>query len=152
MYSTSETYLTLCVRSCVLQLLSCKSLGMLRRIMIKHKSTMEPEHVADTLLCLQHLVRAARYARRTGMRARLPFMHHASQAHSQPRVRAAGELSRSKGRASESDGHTEQLMAQMLGELGSMIWFMVSAAARDYSRPLCAQPAWLLVHVAGPQG
>lgn len=116
----------------VLQLLSCKSLGMLRRIQIKHKATMEPEHVADTLLCLQHLVRAARHARQTGVRAPgLTFMHHAtSQARSQPRVRAAGELSRSKGRASESDGHMEQLMAQMLGELGSSIWFMVSTAHR----------------------
>lgn len=111
----------------LLQLLSCKSLGMLRRIQIKHKATMEPEHVADTLLCLQHLVRAARYARQTGMRSSFPFMHHAtSQARSQPRVRAAGEFSRSRVRASESDGHMEQLMAQMLGELGSQIWFMVS--------------------------
>jgi hypothetical protein len=110
------------------QLLSCKSLGMLRRIMIKHKATMEPEHVADTVLCLQHLVRAARYAKRAGIRPGSSFMHQAtSQARSQPRVRATGEFSRSKVRSSESDGHMEQLMAQMLGELGSMIWFMVSA-------------------------
>jgi hypothetical protein len=109
-----------------MQLLSCKSLGMLRRIMIKHKATMEPEHVADTVLCLQHLVRAARAARRSGVRQSFPFAHHAtSQARSQPRVRAAGEFSRSKLRGSESDGHMEQLMAQMLGELGSMIWFQV---------------------------
>jgi hypothetical protein len=99
---------------------------MLRRIMIKHKATMEPEHVADTLLCLQHLVRAARAARRSGVRQSLTFTHHAtSQARSQPRVRAAGEFSRSKLRGSESDGHMEQLMGQMLGELGSMIWFQV---------------------------
>lgn len=128
----------------VLQLLSCKSLGMLRRIQIKHKATMEPEHVADTLLCLQHLVRAARHARQTGARMPgLPFMHHAtSQARSQPRVRAAGELSRSKGRASESDGHMEQLMAQMLGELGSSIWFMVSTAhggCMVLARALCVR-------------
>lgn len=109
------------------QLMMCKSLGMLRRIMIKHKATMEPEHVADTMLCLQHLVRAARHARHTGVRTGLPFARHAaSQARSQPRVRAAGELSRSKLRTSESDGHAEQLTAQMLGELGSMTWFMVS--------------------------
>lgn len=125
---------TACLPACLptyVQLLSCKSLGMLRRIMIKHKATMEPEHVADTLLCLQHLVRVARTARRAGTRggaAALGFMHHAtSQARSQPRVRAAGELYRSRvSRASESDGHMEQLMAQMLGELGNMIWFMVS--------------------------
>jgi hypothetical protein len=105
---------------------------MLRRIMIKHKATMEPEHVADTVLCLQHLVRAARYAKRAGIRPGTSFMHQAtSQARSQPRVRANGEFSRSKVRSSESDGHMEQLMAQMLGELGSMIWFMVSVARAD---------------------
>jgi len=118
----------------LLQLLSCKSLGMLRRIMIKHKATMEPEHVSDTVLCLQHLVRAARASRGTGARG---FAHHAtSQARSQPRVRAAGEFSRSTARASESDGHMQQLMAQMLGELGSMIWFMVSDAS-THTPPCC---------------
>jgi hypothetical protein len=103
---------------------------MLRRIMIKHKATMEPEHVSDTVLCLQHLVRAARAASRTGVRPGFAYVHHAtSQARSQPRVRAAGEFSRSKLRASDSDGHMEQLVAQMLGELGNSIWFMVREGA-----------------------
>ncbi|WIA23535.1 hypothetical protein OEZ85_000270 [Tetradesmus obliquus] len=41
----------------------------------------------------------------------------------QPRVRAAQEFSRATARAAESDG--PQLVAQMLGELGNMIWHMM---------------------------
>jgi hypothetical protein len=130
--------------------LACKGLGVLRRIMLKYKANMGPEQVANTLLCLQHLVLEARRLRgaspasqRAGgsssSSAAWPSQHHAdeelaqaaaqrrgaSASRAQPRVRAAQEFSRATARAAESDGPQEQLVAQMMGELGNMVWHMM---------------------------
>jgi hypothetical protein len=128
--------------------LACKGLGVLRRIMLKYKANMGPEQVANTLLCLQHLALEARRLRgaspasqRGGnsSSAAWPSQHHADEelaqaaaqrrgasgARAQPRVRAAQEFSRATARAAESDGPQDQLVAQMLGELGNMVWHMM---------------------------
>jgi hypothetical protein len=128
--------------------LACKGLGVLRRIMLKYKANMGPEQVANTLLCLQHLALEARRLRGaspasqrggSSSSAAWPSQHHADEelaqaaaqrrgasgARAQPRVRAAQEFSRATARAAESDGPQDQLVAQMLGELGNMVWHMM---------------------------
>ncbi|KAF8071083.1 THO3 [Scenedesmus sp. PABB004] len=120
-------------------LLGCRGLGVLRRIMLKYKANMAPSHTANTLLVLQHLVLAARAARRAGGRAGGPpaapgdaaaaARPWASAARAQPRVRAAQELSRAAPRGSETQGPQEQLVAQMLGELGNTIWHQMGDMA-----------------------
>ncbi|WIA31982.1 hypothetical protein OEZ86_002836 [Tetradesmus obliquus] len=124
--------------------LACKGLGVLRRIMLKYKANMGPEQVANTLLCLQHLTLEGRRLRGASPASQRggsssSSQHHADEelaqaaaqrrgasvARAQPRVRAAQEFSRATARAAESDGPQEQLVAQMLGELGNMIWHMM---------------------------
>lgn len=126
-------------------LLSCKGLGVLRRVMLKYKANMSPQHVANTLVCLQHFVLEARQVRRSGSRrgggVPLSLQHPAEEEYAaelqqlvQQRrggVRAAQDFSRATARAAESDGPHEQLVAQMLGELGNMIWHMMGDMSGD---------------------
>ncbi|KAF6265929.1 hypothetical protein COO60DRAFT_769858 [Scenedesmus sp. NREL 46B-D3] len=129
--------------------LACRGSGVLRRIMLKYKANMGPEQVANTLLCLQHLALEARRLRgaspgsqrggSSSSSTALPSHQHADEelaqaaaqrrgasgARAQPRVRATQEFSRATARAAESDGPQDQLVAQMLGELGNMVWHMM---------------------------
>lgn len=147
--------------------LACKGLGVLRRIMLKYKANMGPEQVANTLLCLQHLTLEGRRLRGASPASQRggsssSSQHHADEelaqaaaqrrgasvARAQPRVRAAQEFSRATARAAESDGPQEQLVAQMLGELGNMIWHMMgdmSGACR--ARAACRICAACVMHV-----
>jgi hypothetical protein len=157
-------------------LLGCRSLGVLRRLMLKHKANIGPSEAADTLLALQHLVLVARRssnaaARRAGSAraaspppppplpplsattaaaaavpgaefvwvpavapamAAPPHMQQSASSGEQQ----AGEQQSSPSwrppvghvaaaaarRTAETDGPSEQLVAQMLGELGNAVW------------------------------
>lgn len=120
------------------QLLSCKGLGALRRIMLKYKANMGPEQVANTLLSLQHLVLQARQ-QYGGQRQSMPhpaeeeFQHEQMlrrfNAHGQPRVRAAQSLGPATTRVLERDGPMEQVRGVTQSGLLSVIFKAAWAAA-----------------------
>eukprot|EP00775_Hariotina_reticulata_P001087 gene1087-1423_t len=86
---------------------------------------MEAEHVATTMLVLQYLVQAQR-----NRQARQSLHHHQQSVHG--RVTASREVfSQTAPAAADSDGPIKQMLGQMMGELGAMIWQMMA----DFTGP-----------------
>eukprot|EP00879_Flechtneria_rotunda_P017951 GHRR01018815.1.p1 GENE.GHRR01018815.1~~GHRR01018815.1.p1 ORF type:complete len:447 (+),score=179.55 GHRR01018815.1:519-1859(+) len=123
--------------ACNQQLLGAKSIGVLRRIMVRYKANMGPQHVVNTLLCLQQCVLRARQqaTQQTALTktSAASAQQQGQQHHSKPAalgsdssIRFSPATSRaSRAGVGESEGPSEQLMAQMLGELGNMVWHMM---------------------------
>jgi hypothetical protein len=98
--------------------------------MLRYKSNMEAEHVATTMLVLQYLVQA----QRSRLARQSPHHHHHQQQQSvhHGRVTASREgLSKTAPAAADSDGPIKQLLGQVMGELGAMIWQMMG----DFTGP-----------------
>ena len=150
------------------QISQATMLGQLRRLMLRYKANMEAVHVSTLLYTLQHIIHeqqtAALNPATAAQRLLAPqrYSHHPGtrlkpSATSPEHLSSATSLSNSIPPPSailpahstpytETDGPTQQLVAQMLGELGAMAWHFLKAHEMQAADIATALYSWAQLH------